>query len=289
MEINKNVKKAVIGTVSVSIMASACSPYFSQQDDDSLYLETNTSFDLGEVAVPITINLSKEQRDYLLFLQKLSKDIIEQPVIAKEFAKNPELFIQRYGYNEPVDLDEGMLKMVVALGDEDINRAIKSNDIKLFYNLCKEKNLLRGSKTKFNFAEPSYEMIKQLQEHGITLTEEDIQSGIAPVGFISVFEIWVDLIYYQYVGVFTEEYAFAQTEWWGTVKKSNADLLMEENPTINIWALKDHSNDTYIIANEIIENQVDDIMDILKTEEPTILENNNEEDLRNFIKINLYK
>jgi hypothetical protein len=35
-----------------------------------------------------------------------------------------------------------MLNLVLALGDSAINQAIKSNDIKLFYSLCKEKNLL---------------------------------------------------------------------------------------------------------------------------------------------------
>lgn len=286
MNINKNVKNAVIGTVSESIMASSCTPYFTQQDEDSLYLESNTSFDLGGIAIPITMDISQEDRNYIVFLQKLAIDIIANPIIAKEFSKHPDLFIARYGYNETVNLDDGMLKMTVALGDEDIYRAIKANDIKLFYNLCKKKNL-SNIPQKNDIGKYSNYIKTKMIEKGV-INEKDLQA--LPWWLIGIFVA----VYYgavAAVGLETAVYyhCWQVTEVYGMVQERNIDLLMEDNPTLNIWFLKGSTDDTYYAANTFIENQIDDIIDILKEENTSVFENYNEENFRNFLKINMYK
>lgn len=121
------VTKGILGFSVASIIAASCS-------SDDLWIETdeNTEYlkqfsDEGNAA--LSINLSHDEIEYLNFLDKLGKDVVNTPAIARQFSKDPATFIHQYGYNGKIDFDEGMLKLMLALGDEDINDAINQNDI----------------------------------------------------------------------------------------------------------------------------------------------------------------
>lgn len=283
MRVNKHVTRVVAGTISASILANSCTPYF--EDDDSIYAINTSNQDLGKIAVPISINLKPEEAKYAAFLQKLSKDIIEHPVIAKEFSKNPELFLQRYGYNESVSLDEGLLNLVLALGDDDINRAIKLNDIKLFYNLCNEKGLL-NFQSSFGESLSNEELQKKLNDMGIDVANsEDIQAIFFTIPVIYIAAVAVVAVVYAAV---YDEVAVG-SEYWGSVKKTNLELLTESNPILNIWTLKDKKDKTYFVVSAIVENQINDAIEIVKQKNPSYFERNSEEDLRNLLRLNLLK
>jgi hypothetical protein len=139
MEINKIATKTMAGLAATGTLMSSCNRLFIS---DTQVIEANLP-DKGLAA--INVDFSKKDIDYLNFLDKLGNDIIKNPVVAREFVKNPQLFVERYGYNEKVDLDEGLLKLVVALGDENINNAIVANDVATVLTLMKEKGLLDGN------------------------------------------------------------------------------------------------------------------------------------------------
>ena len=92
-----------------------------------------------EIGLMQQTNIVGAESRYVNFLQKLANDIIKEPKIAKEFAKDPNGYLKKNGFDMNISLDEGMLNLVLALGDDDINQAISKNDLQKFYSLCKEK------------------------------------------------------------------------------------------------------------------------------------------------------
>ena len=140
MKTNKRLNQVVAGVVSTSLIAPSCTPYFT---DGDIYEEAVIDdAALGDIAIPISLKLKPDDAKYILALQNLALDIIDNQDIAREFSNNPTLILKKYGYDGNVNLDDNLSKFVLALGDEEINNAIKAKDIKGFLSLCKEKDLL---------------------------------------------------------------------------------------------------------------------------------------------------
>lgn len=281
-KINKKIEKVVASTLAVSVLNVSCSPYY--QDEDALYKKDNYSGnDLGRIAIPISIGLNSEEARYLAFLQKLSSDIIENPEVAKEFSKNPDSFVKAYGYNEKVTLDEGMLKLILALGDDDINKAISLNDTKAFYELCKEKNLFSVDSKLIGLVN-NEEIRKKLNDLGLNLGEGGEQISQPPKAFLVPIVAIVVAVAVVVVAV----YAATHNSFTVTSKmNSEMERLSESNPVLNIWALKDKKDKTHIVVNELIENQINEAIDLIKKEKPSFFKNNSEEEFRALIKLNL--
>jgi hypothetical protein len=275
--INTKVEKIVAGTVSVSILASSCTPYHIH--DDIIYEVNVPSEDIGEIAVPISITLSPAEAKYASFLQKLSQDIINDPDIAKEFAKNPDAFLKKYGYEDSISLDESMLKLVLALGDDDINEAIISNNIKLFYELCKEKKLLNES-TLFQNIVIDKDTKDKLNEIGINISAETYAWAI----FVP---LAVAIVAVAFIAVVA--YIAAVTDMMMASSNKNIEFITENNPVLNIWALKNKKDKTYVVIEEFLENQINNIVDVVKQSSPSYFDNHSEEELRNLLKINMIK
>ena len=139
--------KGLLGLSSVSIIAASCSSdgLWTESDENTEYLK---SFgDEGNAA--ISINLTHDEIEYLKFLDKLGKDVIKEPAVARQFASDPNAFIQQYGYKGEINLDEGMLKLVLALGDEDINTAVNQNDITTALALMQNKGSCRSIPSRY--------------------------------------------------------------------------------------------------------------------------------------------
>ena len=132
--------KSLLGLSVVGIIAASCSSdgLWTESDENSEYL--NSLSDEGKAA--LSINLTQDEIEYLNFLNKLAQDVIKEPAVARQFACDPNAFIQQYGYKGEVNLDEGMLKLILTLGDDDINTAINQNDITTALALMQSKGLL---------------------------------------------------------------------------------------------------------------------------------------------------
>lgn len=136
MKINKKLAQAISGTVSTSILVSSCNiPYavdYLVNDKEEIY-EKISQKNSNANAIPIDIHLSKENVNYLNFLSILGGEILSDPSVAQSFSANPQKYISDKGFEDiTVDLDESFLKIIIALGDEEIIRAIKDGDFKQF-------------------------------------------------------------------------------------------------------------------------------------------------------------
>lgn len=152
--------KSVIGLSTVSIISASCSSEIAWIDVDNPSEFVSQFPDEGTPV--INIKLSDDDDGYLNFLNSLAEDIIREPAIAREFALDPSAFVKQYGYKDKVNLDEGMLRLILTLGDEDINAAISQKDMSAAIALMESKGLLDDvckSEMKIQFSEEEMSQI----------------------------------------------------------------------------------------------------------------------------------
>ena len=287
--------KTVTGLTASSILASSCTGYHPEMSDsDYLNLQTRGLSDEGSPA--LLIDLSQDDIDYLKFLTKLANDIIKDSVIAKQFAKNPNDFIKEYGYTGEITLDEGMLKLILALGDEEINQAVNQRDMTTALELMENKGYLNNiSEVKLQLTS---EQIKKVYDNlGIPINDIDISNPqiavlAAPVIVYALAAVYSQAaVVYNVGGVINAAVlvtVYAWTEAWGP-QSSEINNVIDNNLPLKLWSLKGNEKDTYIATDKYIDNQVERAIKLTKQHNPQLLENISEKDLSRLIKYNIIK
>lgn len=252
---NKHLIKAVTGLTTIGTLGYSC--------QDSAYMIYEELSDDGLSA--ITLNLEEDELQYISFLNKLGKDIINSPIIAREFAENPKAFIEKYGYNEKIDLDETFLKLVLALGDEDINSAIRVGDIKLVLMLMNEKGLLDGdSYNKIIISEEQKNEI--LAQLGVEEADFDKYAActlvavcvvLLAVGAVTVAAAVSAAAAAAHVAVYQMTYFWSE----GAVNKHDPTKLVNEYSPLKIWGFKGDITSTYVAVDLYLEEQIRDLVD----------------------------
>jgi hypothetical protein len=280
---NKHVTRFVAATAATGMLLPACEPYLN----NSIFMSENLP---ARGAHAIEFDFTQAELDYLRFIQKLSDDIVQHPMIAQAFAHNPKLFLEKYGYNEPIDLDEGMLKLVLALGDMDINRAINVGDIGLVLKLMEEKGLLNDLANTYSHLNISEERAKEmLLAMGFDKDEIEYFAFCIPFPAICVVVVLVGF-YLGAVAMNTAAVAALgyialaiaeHVEVFGA--PSNGSKFLDDNLPLKIWSLKGNSNDTYIATDIYLEDQVDKVIDLVKSHNSSF----DEKKMREFLKLNI--
>ena len=134
------------------MLLASCTP---NADFDQIMVEQsgiNSEKDITDSkGVSISLSLNEETKQALRDIAPLVQEIIDNPKVAQELSKDPESFCKQRGYNFTIDLDDAIFKVIVALGNEEINEALKSNDFERFMQLCADMKLLEtGQKVKLN-------------------------------------------------------------------------------------------------------------------------------------------
>ncbi|GHT61474.1 hypothetical protein FACS189451_03580 [Bacteroidia bacterium] len=282
LKINKHVTRVVAGAVSAGVLMPSCVPAGSY--DDLLYNVDHPQKDLGQNAIPIRLNVSPNQAAYIEFLQKLSEDIIKYPVVAKQFHNNPKLFMERYGYRGDINLDDDLLRLIIALGDDDINRAIKLGDAGLFIDLCSEKGLLNNNLELY--ANLRDQLNKQLSDLGLELpTVEELQAGVAFALIITVLIALAIVVNVTVTVSKTDDISGAggKREYQQVCMQQS---ITENNPVFYVWFMKQKGDKSFILVDEYMERQIDGIISKIKEKNPGYFEKTSEMDFRNLIKLN---
>ena len=292
---NKHVVKAVAVATAVGTMLPACQPYL-----DSLIVQSQDLPARGNHA--IEIDFSRAELNYLRFLQKLSDDIVQHPMIAQAFARNPQLFLEKYGFHEPIDLDDGMLKLVLALGDQDINRAIVAGDIGLVLKLMEEKGILNdlANSNMFNL-NISEEQARELML-AMGFDENEIKYfAVCTVVGVCAFKVLLVGVYGimffagvhfaavataaavagGIVGVYVGLIYEIEVTWGGSA--NSGSKLLDNNLPLKIWSLKGKPNDTYIAVNLCVEKEIDKLIDLINAHNLSF----DEKKMREFLKFNI--
>jgi hypothetical protein len=187
----------------------------------------------------------------------------------------------RYGYSGTLNLDDDLLKVLLALGDDDINRAIKVNDAKLFISLCNEKGLLKND--NHIFINNNEEFQKQLKALGLELPAIDqLDAGVALVFIITV--VIALAIAINLTAVSTKTIGGPEPPRRPTDAKH---YITEHYPILNIWLMKNQDNEkTYILLDELNNHIIDKMVEAIKVNNPSYFENNSEDALRNLLRLN---
>mgnify|MGYP007101888049 CR=1 FL=1 len=282
-----------MGLSALSLIVASCSSedLWTESDEDVEYLKEFSD----DGCTALSIKLSKDEASYLSFLNKLGKDITKDPVVARQFAKNPTAFVKQYGYKGEINLDEGMLKLVLALGDEEINTAINQNDITTAVALMESKGILDDagkSDIKLQFSD---EEVKKIYESmGIEVDDEFISQK----KYCSVAAVWLAYVVaavYSQAGVVYNAAAainaavwftvYAWTEAWGQAKDLNN--VCNANLPLKIWSLKGQYENSYVAADAYVTDQSKKVVDYVKSNNPDMLQYVSESQLEQIIKINL--
>ena len=284
---NKHIVRAVAGLVAAGTVAPACTT------EDFLYSSNQTKLSENGLSA-ISINFSKEDLDYLRFLDKLGKDIINNPVIAQEFAKNPQLFVEKYGYREKIDIEENLMKLILAFGDEDINTAIKAGDIKLTLALMRDKGLLNtDSYTKITLSEEQQRNILAL----LGIDEADFGQYVActPLAFVCVVAVVVGAttlaIASHYVGLGLVAAAglmvWTEIELWGYHNTNNSTFL-DNNTPLKIWGLRGDAKNTCVAVDLYTEEQASQIVEALEAMDVNVFNKGmSKEQFKQVLKLNI--
>jgi len=292
MKKGDSLTKSILGLSAASLIAASCSNdnLWIESDEKSEYLVTLD--DEGKAA--LSINLTQDEIKYLNFLDKLGRDVIKEPVVARQFASDPSAFVQQYGYNGKISLDEGLLKLVLALGDEDINTAVNQNDITTALALMQDKGILDDiSNSDINLKFSDEEIKKIYSEMGIHVDDDFISQK--KYGFAAVWPVYVVAAVMSQVGVGYNVVAginvavavtvYLMVEAWGQVQ--NVDNVTNANLPLKLWSLKGQAANTYVAADKYITGQSKKIVNMVKENNPELLNYISETELEQVIKINI--
>lgn len=298
----KFVTNATLAICGSSMLFASCDGFFVDND----MICASQVPDIGNAS--INIELNQENQNYIMFLNKLSIDIINQPKIAQEFAENPQKYIEKYGYNEKIDLDENMLNYILTLGNKDIQIAIKQNDIETIIRLMREKCLVTNNFTKFKLTSENitqlcnfYGLSKQNLPHttNIQIADNDKVESIIAV-FAAVVWIFVvvieDAVAAYNVGVGLNAAAYTSVYYkaaaWGPKKTlrsgTTEKIAIETNLSFKAISAKAPEYNEYFLASSYIEDFSTQIVDAIEKEVPEALYGLNKEDVRNLVKYNMY-
>ncbi|MDR0233128.1 MAG: hypothetical protein LBI82_13600 [Dysgonamonadaceae bacterium] len=297
MKTSKKLNQIVSGVLSTSILTASCTQY--SLIDDRIYDNKVTgNLDLGEIAIPISLELKPEDIQYIKAIQRITIDILNSPKKAKAFNENPKSVLKNYGYNGDINLDDNLLRITMALADEDIHNAIKNQDFKTYVKLCKEKGII--SSTKGIFADEFYQeqLRKVLKDNDITKLKDQLGLRSTVSGDIEIDGDEVVSLVLVFFLVIVAGMAIVVAVWaiaaFSTKTKGvngNEALIIDDLGVkdlydLKLYTLEGDAKDSYIVVDEYTEEIVDNTISIIKEMDPDYFTKNSEIETRNLVKIN---
>lgn len=296
MKKKKTLQKGVISAVVVSIFASSCNAdYTEYNQEDSVYknLLVSSNPDVGAQLLNIReLNLTNEVQNYASIMHTLMKDITTDVNSAKLFCSNPDAYLSQTKFSQTLNIDLSQYltdqdKMVLlALTDEDVQRAAKQNNLSDFIRLCKSKGLLSDPATIVSKCNVDYSHFFE--------TEEDYQlfkgkmSSLRSVDNMNeAFVAYIGVLVGARVGAYADDYVFDRTEFWGVSNHENivTKNIISAETTLRLWT-NEH------VGTVIESEKLFDAMVIQRAEEvaSAIVENYPEYDkekIKEFLVLNL--
>ena len=217
---------------------------------------------------------------------------MQDPVIARQFVKNPDAFVEDYGYEGGINLDEGMLKLILALGDEDINKAVNQNDMLKVLDLMESKGLLDGV-DEIGISLTNEQIRKIYENLGIKVDASEVDSRIAVLA-VPVVVYAVAIAYSQAAVLYNVAGAlnvlgainvYAWSELWG--RSNEISEIVNGQLPLKLWNLKGHSENTYMVVDEYVNIQVGRAIAIMKEHNSDLLRYIDEDELARLVKYNI--
>lgn len=235
----------------------------------------------------VSVPISAYNAEYVSFLETLSNDIVRDTTIASKFASNPPKYCKEHGYDIQINMDSGLLKLILALGDKDMTVAAKNGDVKTFVALCRDKGLLDLE----SFEKDPYilGLISQLPGYtkglnGKVLGNTISTTAMQPVN-ISAFAVY-GCVLAVVAAVAAEAFVVLGTTTWVTHGQS-LDNPFGGTAVQQMWNLK--NNKDYQVPTELTNEIVNQGLEMMKENFPDELANVDEQALRNILMLKIQK
>ncbi len=263
----------------------------------------NKVSDVGEAAIPI--NLLKEDQEYLSFLNKLGNDIIKNPNIAKDFAKNPQKYTEKYGFHQEVNIDESLLHYILTLGDEEIISAIENKDFLLVVKLMREKGYIKYSHTNLHLTKEQIEYLKKMGQFPITrsastsvqdsaMEDETHNELYVVVCVISQLAVIYNIAAAINAGVAINLGAVVYVKLHvkpkdnKTLKSEIMESALNQNLSLSAISAKSSIDTTFLITNKYIEDVTNNFFDLIKKSQPNLIKDIGEDNVKDIIRLQLF-
>ncbi len=292
----------VAKTLATSILFASCSknPEFEQIGNEPNSFDEDLNDSKG---VSISLSLSDETKRALEDITPLVQDVINNPEIAQEFAKDPETFCKQRGYGFVVDMDDAIFKIIVALGNREINEALRDNDFERFMQLCSDMKLLdEGQTVRLNTIFQSKEEQEIFNSIAYQLNGETIETRSVAFWLAVSVVVVIAIVLTYTVGIDSEKNVDNRRT---AINRNNSLEGQAVNPTmvpqyhaflhcsnptysfLDIWALKDKQVTNYQLASNYKTFLSQQIVSYLKENKPAIFERFTETQISEFLKSNM--
>ena len=230
------------GVISSSLIFQACDKAESA-DELNQMLQSDISLADGTIGMPIAVPLSEQDQEYVCFLRQLSSEIIENPKIAKEFADNPNEYCIKHGYKQHINIDQTLLKIILALGDTKINDSINTGDVNSYIKACKENGLLEfNSLNKDPYLKKLSSFVKnqQLQsklKQPQWMSRASIETDMGNINNVDNFSVVYGAVAIVIAAVAVEAFIVIGTTTWVTHvhESTNKDAQKNTECTKTTW------------------------------------------------------
>ncbi len=280
VEVKKHLESIVSGTLATSILVSSCNCYHS----DNIYEKYMPSVDIGEHLLPISISIRPNDAKYIMALQQLCMAILDDPKMAKCVYDNPETILHRYGFKGKIRLDDSVVKIILALGDDDINNAIKEKNMEKFLYLCRQKKYI-SDVDKVDILSDKYyqEQLAKYEQYTATRSLDFVeQEFIWVAGAIAVAVVAVVVLVGFGAGW---NVGAAYNSFVKVNRVSTEESELRELSVIDIVPMK--VEDGCLLVSEYYADITNAAIEYIRSEHPKVLEQYSEEDIKQFVYANI--
>lgn len=267
--INRFINGAVVTSALISCNADEVDEYANMNERSQFNSQISMQRS-DSTLISIRYDLDHEQRESLLFLTHLGIDLFKNRKDALEFSINPEKYIRNRGYKYEINIDDSLIKLYKAFADDDVYNAFSKNDIKMYFKLCKERGYLDSN----NFSSIFFKnATSTLSSYGPT---SDLVF-LLPIA-VGAYAYYTYYYYYHYrTEVITET----------TVVYSKMATFPS---ALIIGDLQNNPEATYAACMEYIDDEIDNVIEIMKDLNPEYFPDKNaENEYRNYIKVTFGK
>ena len=288
-----------LGVISSAFLLNACTSSDSV-DELNQKLEAYHDVNTDSLGYQICIPTSSLSKQYLTFLSKLSLEIKKDPCVARKFAKDPQAYSKKFGFNEHISLDNGLLKIIIALGDDDIIKSIEQGNASKYVQILKQKGLLNLDSLKNDpYLDEISTMLEKREEFNAPLKNMNLNTraiqhhdqaefASAVYGAVAIVVAAIAVEAFLWIGTTTWK-----THVHGKVVDNESittsKIYKDNNKAIQVWDLKQSAAKTYIPTDNVNEALVEEGMNVIRENYPEIYNKINKQELRNLILLNIAK
>lgn len=279
-------------TLASSVLLSSCSP---NTDIELLSSVHDSAFDTNSSkGVSLSLVLNDDMKQKLTEIEPLVQEVINNPEVAHDLAANPQDFCKSRGYEFSFDMDDAIYKLIIALGNEKINKALKDNDFSRFIQLCTDLHLMNQDQiVKFDMIFKSHEEEEIFKTLATQLNGTMVETrGVGMAVFVSIVLV-VAIVITLTVGMEEDQNTQPSSDCKvasDSITANNLSFLHYHNTNsvvLDMWALKDKNMNTCQLVSNYKGALAKQIVDYLKNNRPSVFEQFSEVQITEFLKSNM--